>query len=167
MTVGAPDDVAQARVLVATGRRAEAIAALDALLAQDPSHAGALLLKADLLLETRDGEDALVLYRRAVAAEPALAAAHEGLARCLHALARDPEAIVAGLEARRLLADPANFRAAGAVYLTLVWCLRETRQFKEALAMAEEGLARTSDAVLAQWASLVEEELADSQKEGC
>ena len=35
------------------------------------------------------------------------------------------------------------------------------------LAAAEEGLSRCSDAILAQWASVVEEELAAAQKEEC
>ena len=53
------------------------------------------------------------------------------------------------------------------MYLTLVWCLRELRLFKEALAAAEEGLAAVPDAVLAQYASLVEQELAEAEKEEC
>ena len=60
-----------------------------------------------------------------------------------------------------------NFRQAAPVYLTLVWCLREQRLFKEALALAEEGLGRCADAVLAQWASVVEEELEEAEQERC
>ena len=33
--------------------------------------------------------------------------------------------------------------------------------------MAEQGLARIPDAILAQWAATVEEELAEASKEGC
>jgi hypothetical protein len=69
--------------------------------------------------------------------------------------------------ARRLLGEDDNYRQTAPVYLTLVWCLRELRLFKEALAVAEEGLAAIPDAVLAQYASLVEQELAESEKERC
>jgi len=41
------------------------------------------------------------------------------------------------------------------------------RHYQEALDLASEGLERCPDAILAQWASLVEEELAESQKEEC
>ena len=58
-------------------------------------------------------------------------------------------------------------RHVGPVYLTLLWCLREKRQLKEALAVAEEGLGRCYDSVLAQWASTVEEELAEAERERC
>ena len=58
-------------------------------------------------------------------------------------------------------------RQAAPVYLTLVWCLREKRLFREALDVAEEGLARIPDAILAQWAATVEEELAEAEKEEC
>ena len=40
-------------------------------------------------------------------------------------------------------------------------------QLEHFLAVAEEGLTRCPDAILAQWASLVEEELAESEKEEC
>ena len=53
------------------------------------------------------------------------------------------------------------------MYLTLLWCLREMRRYREALEVAEEGLARVPDAILAQWAATVEEELAAAQKERC
>ncbi len=53
------------------------------------------------------------------------------------------------------------------MYLTIVWCLRELERLPEALAAAEEGLRRTPDAVLAEWASVVEQELAESEKERC
>jgi len=101
-------------------------------------------------------------HRRAVASAPRSAEALNGLARCLHALGRDAEGLEAVQAARGLLDEADNFREAGPVYLTLVWCLREMRRYKEALAAAEEGLARCPDAILAQWASLVEEELAEA-----
>jgi tetratricopeptide (TPR) repeat protein len=157
----------RARFLAVSGRGEEAHAALDDVLAADPDHLAALELKAGLLLETRDGEAALVLYERAARVWPRSAEAWNGLARGLHALGRDLPALAAAQEARRLLGEADNFRHAAPVYLTLVWCLRELRLFKEALAVAEEGLAVIPDAVLAQYASLVEQELADAEKERC
>jgi len=159
--------VARARFLAAAGRTAEAHAALDEVLAADPDALGALQLKAGLLLEARDGEAALLLYERAARAWPRSAEALNGLARGLHALGRDQAALAAARDAQRLLGEADNFRHAAPVYLTLVWCLRELRLFKEALAVAEEGLAVIPDAVLAQYASLVEQELADAEKERC
>src|SRR5262249_25515715 len=157
----------RARLLAARGDLGEALAAVETILAREPGHSQALLLKASLLLESREADDALLLYRRAVASAPGSAEALNGLARCLHALGRDREALQAGPAARGLLDQADNFREAGPVYLTLVWCLREMRRYKEALAVAEEGLARCPDAILAQWASLVEEELAEAEKEEC
>jgi tetratricopeptide (TPR) repeat protein len=157
----------RARSLAASGQRDEALSALDAILAADPDHLGALHLKAELLLDDRRREDAMLLYERGTRAWPRSAEAWNGLARHLHALGRDHEALSAAEEARRLLAEGDNFRQAAPVYLTLVWCLRELRLFKEALAAAEEGLAVIPDAVLAQYASLVEQDLAEAEKERC
>ena len=71
-------------------------------------------------------------------------------------------------EARALLRRGGKFsEATAAVYLTIVWCLRETRRYREAIAVAEEGLARMPDAVLAQWATQIEEELIAAEKEEC
>ena len=164
-----PDDPGfdRARALVVTGRRDEAAAAVDEILRAHPDHLGALQLKAGLLLEDREGDSALELYERAARAWPRSAEAWNGLARGLHALGRDREALSAAEAARRLLGEDDNFLQTAPVYLTLVWCLRELRLFKEALAVAEEGLAAIPDAVLAQYASLVEQELAESEKERC
>ena len=156
----------RARLLAARGAEG-ALEAVDALLAEDPDNVDALLLRARLLLERREGEAALEAHRRAAALRPCSCEALDGLARCLHALGRDPEALEVCLRARGLLGEGDNFRYAGAVYLSLVWSLRELRRLPEALAMAEEGLGRCPDAILAQWASLVEEELAESEKEEC
>ena len=157
----------RARALVVSGRRDDGAAALEAILAADPDHLGALQLKAGLLLEDREGNAALELYERGARAWPRSAEAWNGLARGLHALGRDREALAAAEAARRLLGEGDNFRQTAPVYLTLVWCLRELRLFKEALAVAEEGLAAIPDAVLAQYASLVEQELAEAEKEEC
>ena len=157
----------RARALVVSGRRDEAAAALGEVLAADPDHLGALQLKAGFLLEDREGDAALEMYERAARAWPRSAEAWNGLARGLHALGRDREALTAAETARRLLGEGDNYRQTAPVYLTLVWCLRELRLFKEALAVAEEGLAVVPDAVLAQYASLVEQELAEAEKERC
>jgi len=157
----------QARMLAARGSVAEAVAALDALLAEEPRHLPAMLLKAGLLLGGREEDAALALYRRAGDLAPRSAEALNGLARCLHAQGSDAEALEAAQTARSLLAEGDNFRHVAPVYLTIVWCLREQRRFRDALAAADEGLARCPDAILAQWASVVEEELAEAEKEEC
>ena len=157
----------RARALLVSGRLGEATAALDALLADQPTHLGALQLKAGLLLEDREGDEALALYERAARAWPRSAEAWNGLARGLHALGRDHDALAAAESARELLGEADNRGQTAPVYLTLVWCLRELRRFKEALAVAEEGLAAIPDAVLAQYASLVEQELAQAERERC
>ena len=66
-----------------------------------------------------------------------------------------------------MLGEGDNFAQTAAVYLTLVWCLREMRRYREAIAVAEEGLERMPDAVLAQWATQIEDELVASEKEEC
>lgn len=157
----------RARLLAARGNREQALEVLDALLAESPEHVAALLLKAGLLSEAREPEQALALCEQAVALAAGSAEAWNELALCLHALGRDEDALAAVERARRLLPEGDNGRFAGPVYLTLLWCLRELRRYREALAAAEEGLARTPDAVLAQWASVVEEELAQAQREEC
>lgn len=164
MTTAAFD---RAQLLAARGSVAEAMEAVDALLAAEPDHVQALLLKAGLLLDARSGDEALALFERAAAAAPRSAEALNGVATCLHALGRDDEALAAAQKARALLDEGDNFRFAAPVYLTIVWCLREQRRFREALDAADEGLGRSPDAILAQWASLVEEELAEAEKEEC
>jgi tetratricopeptide (TPR) repeat protein len=159
--------VQRARVLAGLGRGTEAAPLLEGVLAEDPDHPGALLLKAALCVEDRDWDRAHGLYLRAARASPRSAEVLNDLARCLHALGRDREALEEAEAARALLDDPDNFRFASAVYLTLVWCLRELRRYPEALAAAEEGLERAPDAILAQWATQVEAELADAEKEQC
>jgi Tfp pilus assembly protein PilF len=161
------ETVDRARMLWARGELASARLSLEALIAQEPQDPEALLLLAHVLLQSREEEKALQAYERSVLAAPRSAEALNGLARCLHALARDVEALATARAAQDLLSEGDNFRQAGPVYLTLVWCLRDLRQLREALLVAEEGLERSSDAILAQWASVVEEELAEAEKEQC
>ena len=157
----------RARTLAAMGRTAEAVALLADLLEADPAHWGGLLLRADLHAEERELEEALVLNERAAQLWPRSAEALNALARRLHALGRDPEALQTAHEARALLGEGENFTQTAAVYLTLVWCLREMRRYREAIAVAEEGLARMPDAVLAHWATEIEQELIAAEKERC
>jgi tetratricopeptide (TPR) repeat protein len=159
--------VERARRAAALGQSDEALAALDEVLAASPDELDALLLKSRLLREGRRDEEALTVSRHAAAAWPRSSAALNAVARSLHAMGRDEEALAPAQEARRLLTEGENFRQAAPVYLTLVWCLRELRRLREAMAMAEEGLARTPDVLLAEWAGQVEEELARSERERC
>jgi len=156
-----------ARTLVVLGRSDDARTTLSAILERDPEHAGALALMGEVLLQEREPDRALAFLHRAVAADPRSAEAANLLARALHALQRDQEALAAARRAQALLADPTNYGQVAPVYLTLVWCLRELRQLREALDVAEEGLRRTPDAVLADWATVVEQELAATEKERC
>jgi hypothetical protein len=77
----------------------------------------------------------------------------------------DDAALAEAEEARRLLVVDDNFRHAGSG-LPSPWsgASREKRLLREALATAEEGLARVGDAVLAHWAGTVEEELAAASR---
>ena len=156
-----------AQLLVSRGETTEAHRALDALLAAEPDHLCALLLKAQLLLEARRDPEGMSVLDRAVAAWPRSAPALDARARCLHVLGRDEEALAQAREALALLEEGENFRHAGSVYVTMVWCLRQLRRFREALEIAEEGLRRTPDAVLAQWANQVEEDVARAERERC
>ena len=156
-----------ARTLAVMGRGDEARATLCAILEREPEHAGALALLGEVLLNEREPERALPLLHRAAAADPSSAEAANLVARALHALGQHEEALASARRACALLADPRNFRETAPVYLTIVWCLRERRLLREALEVAEEGLRLTPDAVLADWASVVEQELAESEKERC
>jgi tetratricopeptide (TPR) repeat protein len=160
-------DLDRALALRVMGREGEARGLVSAALAANPDDLDWTLLAATLRLDSREDEAALALYERAVRAWPRSAAALDGLARCLHILGRNGEALAAASAARGLLAEGDNFRHTGSVYLTLVWCLRDLRRYQEALDLAEEGLARMPDAVLAECATGLERELAEAQKERC
>lgn len=161
------DPFARVRVLVGLGRLDEARPLLEGILERDPAHLGALLMQGSLRIEERDFPGALALYERAAREWPRSAEAHNAVARCLHALGRDREALGHAQTARALLREGDNFAQTSAVYLTLVWCHRELRELKEAVAAAEEGLAVAPDAILAQWASQVEMEMMEAEKEEC
>jgi tetratricopeptide (TPR) repeat protein len=160
-------DFDRARTLAGMGRVGEAVPLLDAILGEDPVHLRALILRATLHSEEREWEKALELYERAARLWPRSAEALNAFARCLHARGRDQEALKVAHEALAVLGEGENFGQTAAVYLTLVWCLREMRRYREAIAVAEEGLGRMPDAVLAQWATQIEEELIAAEKERC
>jgi tetratricopeptide (TPR) repeat protein len=157
----------RARFLAATGEPSEALAVVEDVLSEDPRHLGAVLLKSSLLIELRRDEEALALCEAAAGSWPGSAEALNALARTLHLLGRNEEAVEAGMRAKAVLRDGDNFRETGPVYLTLVLALREQGRLDEALRLAEEGLRLVSDAVLAHWASVVEEEWSGSRKDRC
>ena len=157
----------RARLLAGLGRVAEAVPLLDTILRADPAHRGALILRASLHSEEREWEKALELNERAARLWPRSAEALNAFARCLHERGRNQDALKVAHEALGVLGEADNFAQTAAVYLTLVWCLREMRRYREAIAVAEEGLQRMPDAVLAQWASRIEEELVEAEKERC
>jgi tetratricopeptide (TPR) repeat protein len=160
-------ELTRARLLAAEGELSAALRLLDELLSAEPQDLPAMLLKGSVLLQLRQEQPALACYEGAAVLAPASAEARNGLARCLHAMARDDEALAAALQAKELLRRPENYAQAAPVFLTLVWVHRAQRRFQEALDCAQEGLARCPDAVLAQWASVVEEELEEAQQERC
>jgi tetratricopeptide (TPR) repeat protein len=159
--------VDEARIMAFRGENAAALGVLQAVLTEVPGHVPALLLAGGIHLDEREPEPALDLYQGATEGAPDSAEAWNGLARCLHALGRNHEGLAAAGRAKGLLGEGDNFRQATAVTLTMVWCLRDQRRLREALALAEETLIRTADAVLAQWAGILEEELAEAEKDRC
>ena len=161
------DPLVEAQLAAVRGDLDQALTLLDERLRETPGDTAAAVLKGALLLEARRDAAALETLGAAVRLAPRSAAARNGLARALHALGRDDEALEQAREALALLSQGDDFRETAPVYLTLVWCLREQRRYREALELAEEGLERCPDAVLAQWASVLEEELAEAEQERC
>jgi tetratricopeptide (TPR) repeat protein len=95
----------RARLLAATGRAAEAVPLLAEILEDDPSHLGALILRASLHAEDRQWEEALALRERAARLWPRSAEALNALARAFHALGRDEEALAVAENARAVLGE--------------------------------------------------------------
>jgi tetratricopeptide (TPR) repeat protein len=160
-------DLTRAQLLAAEGELSAALQHVDSLLEREPDALPALLLKGSVQLQLRQEEAAIRSFERATALAPESAEARNGLARCQHSVGRDDLALQTAQQARELLARPENYAQIAPVYLTLVWVHREQRRFREALDVAEQGLALCPDAVLAQWASVVEEELEAAQQERC
>jgi len=159
--------VDEARLLATQGRRPEAIESLDRVLAEAPDDVAALLLRGRLRLEERDSPGARLDLERAARLAPRSAEALNGLARSRLADGLAAEALELSERAGALLGEGDNFIQTGPVYLTRVWCLREQRRYREALAAVEEGLRRCDDALLAEWGETLEEELAESERERC
>jgi predicted Zn-dependent protease len=65
MTEDPAAEFARARMLAGMGQVAEAVRVLDPLLEADPSHQGALLLRAALHAEEREWDQALEMNQRA------------------------------------------------------------------------------------------------------
>lgn len=159
--------VSEARILALRGDRGEAIAALGRLLAERPDDVDALLLRGRLLQEEREQDGARRDLERAAELAPGSAEALNGLARWHLAGGRVEVALELAGRARERLSEGDNYIQTGPVYLTLVWCLREQRRYREALEVVEEGLARCDDALLAEWSATLEEELQEAERERC
>lgn len=164
---GAVSEVSAARLLALRGERPAALEALGLRLERHPDDVEALILRGRLLQEERDPEGARRDLERAVALAPGSAEALNGLARCLLSAGRVEDAVERAEQARSRLDEGDNYIQAGPVYLTLVWCRREQRRFREALRLVDEGLARCDDSLLAEWAATLEEELAEAERERC
>ena len=83
------------------------------------------------------------------------------------AQAADDDRIAALHLARSLARDAKDVRAASLAYPPLIGLLREARRYKEALAVAEEGLALTHDPMIARLADEVAHEFAQAEQERC
>ena len=166
---GRPPEAAcrEARFLALTGRAEQAWQTVQALLHADPDCLPALLLAGELLDGRRQPEQALESYERACRVAPGSAAAWNACASELRTLGRAAEALAAAERAHGLLAHERNRGEAATVHLTLLLCLRDLRRYREALAVAEQGLACTPDAVLAEWADTLQQEWEQAERERC
>lgn len=157
----------EARFLALTGQAEQAWKIVRDLLRDDPDCLPALLLAGELHDGRRQPEQALAHYERACRVVPDSAAAWNARAAELRTLGRADEALQAVERARSLLALGVNRSQAAPVYLSLLLCLRDLRRYREALAAAEEGLAQTPDAVLAEWADTLQQEWEQAERERC
>lgn len=82
-------------------------------------------------------------------------------------LASEPGRLEVLLDARTAAFRAKDVRTASLVYPQLIEVLREGRRFKEALEVAEEGLALTHDPLLARLADETADQLAEAEKERC
>lgn len=96
----------QAQALHALHRSDEALAQLDAVLAEDPSHLGALESRGNLLLEAGRAQEALAAFERGLAAHGRSPEALANAAAALLQLQRPADALALAREALR--ADPAH-----------------------------------------------------------
>lgn len=77
------------------------------------------------------------------------------------------ERIEALFQARKDVRAARDARAASLVYPPLIQLLREQRRFREALEVAEEGLALTNDPLIARIADEVAHDVSESEQERC
>ena len=82
-------------------------------------------------------------------------------------LASEPRRLEVLLDARVAAFRTKDVRTAALVYPQLIEVLRAERRFKEALEVAEEGLALTHDPLIARLADEVADQLAEAEKERC
>ena len=82
-------------------------------------------------------------------------------------LASEPRRLEILLDARTAAFRTKDVRTASLVYPQLIEVLREERRFREALEVAEEGLALTHDPLIARLADEVADQLAEAEKERC
>jgi ADP-ribose pyrophosphatase YjhB (NUDIX family) len=88
-------------------------------------------------------------------------------ARPVIAMASEPGRLEVLTEARAAAFRARDVRAASLVYPQLIDVLRGARRYKEALEIAEEGLALTHDPLIARLADEVAHDLAESETERC
>lgn len=82
-------------------------------------------------------------------------------------LATEPSRLAVLTDARVAASRAKDVRAASIVYPQLIEVLRGERRYKEALAVAEEGLALTHDPLIARLADEVAHELSEAEQERC
>ncbi|WP_131754358.1 tetratricopeptide repeat protein [Burkholderia vietnamiensis] len=124
-----------ASVLVALGRRDEALARLDHALALNPAHLRALLLRAGVLADLGQHAEAVAAYDRLLEHAPTLIEALWRQAASLHVLQRHADALAAC--DRALAVDRRSFDA----HRQRARILRDLRRFDEALEHYARALA--------------------------
>jgi ADP-ribose pyrophosphatase YjhB (NUDIX family) len=82
-------------------------------------------------------------------------------------LASEPGRLEILLDARTAAFKAKDVRTASLVYPQLIEVLRDERRFREALEVAEEGLALTHDPLIARLADEIADQLAEAEKERC
>ncbi|MEO8502248.1 MAG: NUDIX hydrolase [Vicinamibacteria bacterium] len=82
-------------------------------------------------------------------------------------LASEPGRLDVLFEARAAAFRSKDVRAASLVYPQLIGVLREARRYREALNVAEEGLALTHDPLIARLADEVAHEFSEAEQERC
>jgi cytochrome c-type biogenesis protein CcmH/NrfG len=133
------------RALLAEGHYAEALAAADIVLRQDPDNAQALFLRGTALSALDQPADAVAVLRRAIAADPANAAAHLNLGNALADL-DELEAAEAAI-CRAIALDPTLVEA----HVSLGFVLTSRGRLTEAVAACEAALILRPDMAQAHW----------------